>query len=239
MLLQRSTPWSSKRKQKKQDNEWTWRVGVAASAELAPAESDDAIEVAEGRKEIEVRVEGPYIPTEIEAFRTADRIICIVGGTGLTGAYSLAMWWLSARSKELNATFVLVWTVRYRDTALLREWHELEERTGAEGSGKISLKVHVSSEVGRLDVGAALRQRLSSQTAEYHAHEQDKEAASIEPARSAWVYVSGPEGLLQQADHACVNLEHEVRAAKRKRRPDGDNYIAVETLDHYVAKWEV
>jgi hypothetical protein len=122
---------------------------------------------------------------------------------------------------------------------LLREWQELEERASTEGSGKISVKIHVSSEEGRLDVGAVLRQRLSSQAAEYHTHEQGKEAASIEPARSAWVYVSGPEGLLRKADDACVNLEHKVRAARRKRRSDGDNYIAVETLGHYVAKWEV
>lgn len=106
ILFQRSTPWSPRRKQKKQDKEWTWRAGVAASGELTPAESDDAVGAAEGRKVIELRVEGPYIPSETEAFRTADRIICIVGGTGLTGAYCLAMWWLSARSKEPKVTFV-------------------------------------------------------------------------------------------------------------------------------------
>ena len=239
ILFQRSSPWSPKRKQKKQDKEWTWKVGVAANAESTSAESVDAIEVAERRTEIEVRVEGPYIPREIEAFRTADRIICIVGGTGLTGAFSLAMWWLSVRSKEPNASFALIWTVRRRDTALLREWQELEGRASTEGSGKMSLKVHVSSEEGRMDVGAALKQRLSSQIAEPEAHEREKGTALISPARSAWVYVSGPDGLLRQADDACVNLEHEVRAARRKRRPHGDGYLEVETLDHYVAKWEV
>ena len=239
ILFQRSTPWSPKRKQKKQDKEWTWRVGVAASAESSPIESEDAIEVAEGQREIEVRVEGPYIPREVEAFRTADSIICIVGGTGLTGAYSLAMWWLSARSKETNATFLLIWTVRYRDTALLREWQELEERSRTEGGGRFILKVHVSSEDGRLDVGAMLRQRLGSQSTEAHAKGQEKGTALISLARSAWVYVSGPDGLLCQADDACVTLEQEVRAVRRKRKLVGDPDIAVGTLDHYVAKWEV
>lgn len=232
LLFQRSAPWSPKRKQKKQDKEWTWKVGFAAGSDTPPTDAEDAVEHVEPRKEIEVRVEGPYVPYETTAFRSADSIICTVGGTGLTGAYSLALWWLANRSQESGTRFSLIWTVRHRDTALLREWRELEDKIGTEGNGRITSRVHVSSEDGRVDVGTILREHFGSQDGD-----EDTRTASKGDSRKAWVYVSGPEGLLRHAEEACVKLEHELRAAKRKTSR-GEN-VAIDSLDHYVAKWEV
>ena len=66
----------------------------------------------------------------------------------------------------------------------------------------------------------------------------DRYAGVIGKAKSisAWVYVSGPDGLLRQAEDACVKLEHEVRAGRRRGSKTGDSQRA---LEHYVAKWEV
>lgn len=238
-LFQRSTPWSPKRKSKKQKKEWTWKVGAAVGLTTTTADCEDAIEVVDRRKKVQVRVEGPYIPREVTAFQTADRIVCLVGGTGLTGAYSMAMWWLEARSREPNATFSMIWTVRNRDTALLRECRELEDRVSAVGLGKFSLRVHVSSEEGRIDVGEALRQEVFASTAAAELHEEGKAIVSKPMGQSAWIYVSGPEGLVRQAEYACIKLEQEVRASRTKGTKLGDSQLGLETLEHHVAKWEV
>lgn len=238
-LFQRSTPWSPKRKSKKQEKEWTWKLGAVVGATPATAEAEDAVEAVNTRKEIDVQVEGPYIPREVTAFQAADRLVCLVGGTGLTGAYSLAMWWLETRSREPNATFSMIWTVRYRDTALLRDWQDLEGRVRTAGLGKAHLRIHVSSEEGRIDVGQALRREVLGSAAGVETHSGEKETMPTPTSQSAWIYVSGPEGLLRQAEDTCVQLEHEVRASRRKATKAGDCQLGIETLEHYVAKWEV
>lgn len=215
-LFQRAQGTAGK-KQKKLDKEWTWKAGAIAGCvggdEQEPAEP----------KIIEVRVEGPYIPLEAD-FQSADHIICIVGGTGLTGAYSLALWWLKHRQQDPNARFVLIWTVRHRETARLREWQELEERlTHAEG--RIRLQIHVSSESGRIDAMDSLRSVL--------ARSDEKDRAS---GQSAWVYISGPAGLLDQAEDACVQLESDLKGARKSKRDTG---LTIGHADHYIARWEV
>ena len=238
-LLQRSTPWSPKRKPKKQEKEWTWKLGAAAGLAPAVAPFEDAIQVAGRRTQFEVRVEGPYIPKEVIGFQAADRIVCLVGGTGLTGAYSMALWWLNTRSAEPNARFSMIWAVRHRDTALLREWQNLEERARTVRPGKVNLRVHVSSEEGRIDVGEALRQEVFASAAGAELHEGEKQTSPTALCQSAWIYVSGPEGLLRQAEDTCVELEQEVRASRRKGTKAGDGRVEIEILEHYVAKWEV
>ncbi|KAK3713326.1 hypothetical protein LTR37_008518 [Vermiconidia calcicola] len=224
-LFQKAQPSSVKKKQKKQDNEWTWKVGAAASGLTADETTVDSASTTPMK--VEVRVEGPYIPIEASGFQTADRVLCIVGGTGLTGAYSMALWWLENRTRDARANFTLIWTVRHRGTAELSEWRELEKRVS--GVENIQLRLHVSSESGRMDANRTLREECSSS-------ETSREA--VLTGRKGWVYVSGPAGLLNMTESACVDLEYELRRARRAT-DQSQGTFAIEKLEHYVAKWEV
>lgn len=207
LLLQRAQGKASKKLEK----EWTWKLGA-----LVP-------EVG-GRRELEVRVEGPYYPSDV-GFAVASNVICIVGGTGLTGAYSLALWWLRHRSQEAGAQFQLVWTVRYHDTTNIREWRELEDMTAS--TPQVSLQVHVSSESRRIDTERYLRAMLMTGS-----------GSSIVPEmrRKAWVYVSGPEGLLSSTEVACLAVRRNIRDARKQKN---SQTWPVTDLDWYSAKWEV
>lgn len=215
-LFQR-TQGHVKMKQKKLDKEWTWKAGVLAS-DAAVSE-----ERAQEANNIETRVEGPYIPTEVD-FQGADHIVCVVGGTGLTGAYSLALWWLDHRIQDANAHFTLIWTIRQRDTARLREWQELEDRVDRAGENA-QLKVHVSSENGRIDAMKSLRETF--------ARSDEKNSVS---GQKAWVYVSGPAGLLNSAEDACVDLERKLR---KERKSKNESRLTISRMEHYIARWEV
>jgi ferric-chelate reductase len=227
ILFQRSQIGVDKRKPKRLQKEWTWKV-------------QDTLQRNDSQRsqacDIEVRVEGPYVPSETQQFRDANVVVCIVGGTGLTGAYSLAEWWLKYRAQHTRDRFVLVWTIRNRATAELSEWLDLQQRTSDETSN-IHLVLHVSSEQGRLDVATSLREHLrdaastTSMAAQENSHIDEQHA---------WVYVSGPVGLLDQAEDACVDLERQIRRQKRKKdRGNPDPAVGVDRLEHYIAKWEV
>ncbi|KAF3769704.1 hypothetical protein M406DRAFT_354114 [Cryphonectria parasitica EP155] len=216
LLFQRTR---GKKKQKKLDKEWTWKLGSTV-----PSKGD--------RKDIHVRVEGPYIPVDTE-YLTASRVICIVGGTGITGAWSLANWWLENRGHETQAKFFLLWTVRDRAMSSLREWRELEDMT--RGASNMDIKVHVSSESGRVEATPYLREILCRVD-----QRVEKTTAVVNTLNSstprAWVYVSGPEGMLSTVETACLRLRSEVRGA---RKGNTGSTWCVEDLAWHSAKWEV
>lgn len=78
-------------------------------------------------KEPEACVEGPYIPIVPEMF-TTKRIVGTVGNAGLTGAYSLALWWLENRAHPGDSRFALIWTIRDRETVNLHKVQQLRQR---------------------------------------------------------------------------------------------------------------
>ena len=182
ILFQRAPARSAKTKQEKVAKEWTWKLGsVAGSIPEVTANELHADHPA--RVDIPCRLEGPYIPREVQEFQDADKIICIVGGTGITGAYSLAECWLENRAQSSNAQFVLFWTVRHRESACLSEWQNLEQHVS--GTNNIRLKLHVSLESGKLNIAQALRTELTS---------SDLTGEQAVPDSRAWVYASGQEG---------------------------------------------
>ena len=67
-----------------------------------------------------LRLEGPYLTPSAPVF-VAARVLCLVGGTGVTGALSLGRAWLRHRADETHALFRLVWTVRTAEAARLAE----------------------------------------------------------------------------------------------------------------------
>ncbi|KAG6364608.1 hypothetical protein INS49_006210 [Diaporthe citri] len=196
---------------KKLEKEWTWKLG-AVVAEVG------------SRREVEMRVEGPYYPSDV-GFAVASRVICIVGGTGLTGAYSLAMWWLKHRSQDQQAEFQLVWTVRYNNMTNLREWKQLGDTVTSVPN--MAIRVHVSSESGRMDTEGYLRDMLST----------GSRSTTIPDMRhKAWVYVSGPESLLSSTEMACLATRRKVRNGRRQQ--DSHPWLVAD-LEWFSAKWEV
>jgi ferric-chelate reductase len=216
-LFQRATG----KKQAKLDKEWTWKLGSIVD------NTNKGIDV-------EVRVEGPYVPTVPELW-SANHVVCIVGGTGLTGAYSLALWWATNRSQKSNSSFSLVWTIRHAETAFLQEWAELEKLVTE--ISNISLMLQVTSEQGRLNAGQVLSSLLNGRRSlviSQNILNEDKQSP-MESNQRAWVYISGPEGLLTTVESACVDLQRNIKISRRQ----GADLLPVGRLDYYSAKWEV
>ncbi|GKT62721.1 hypothetical protein ColTof4_01659 [Colletotrichum tofieldiae] len=202
-LLQPTTGKSQKRLSK----EWTWK--------LASLVSDPS-----SIKKIDIRVEGPYGVGD-NGFETASHIVCIVGGTGITGACSLARWWLEKRPE--NRSFTLVWTVRHREAATITEWTDLEQSAGS--MPNFTTITHVSSESGRVDANEYLQKALVL-----------GQNSVVSSSNRAWVYSSGPAGLLDSVERACVEAQKSIRIAKNGGTT---NSWAVQNLSWYMAKWEV
>ena len=196
---------------KKLDKEWTWKLG-------------SVVPEVGSRREVEIRVEGPYYPSD-EGFAVASKVICIVGGTGLTGAYSLALWWLKNRSQDARAEFQLVWTVRYNNTTNIREWRELENMVASVPN--MTIRVHISSVFGRIDAEVYLRKILLTGS---------RSTTALSTRHKAWVYISGPESLLKSTEIACLATRRSVGNSPRQQDSQPWN---VEDLEWYSAKWEV
>ncbi|KAJ4211459.1 hypothetical protein NW759_012371 [Fusarium solani] len=196
---------------KKSQKEWTWKVGA-----LVPHPNDFTT--------LKVRLEGPYEPRDT-TFQQASHIICVVGGTGVTGAYSLVTWWLRFRAQDTNNRFTLVWALRHRQQANVNEWLHLQEI--AASVPNLKLITHISSADGRMDPGKLIRQSLALDrisSASPADGEQAKDA-------TAWIYSSGPDGLIRATEAACVKIRHETREMRGKSH--------IKEIDWYMAKWEV
>lgn len=234
-LFQRSQLGVGKKKQKKLDKEWTWKAAAAAGEFQATTTNPDI-----QQQDLKIRVEGPYAPGEVNEFETADLVVCVVGGTGLTGAYSLAHWWLENRKNDRNARFVLVWTVRHRETADLAEWKSLVQQV-QQSDTNMHLQLHVSSEQGRLDMQKTLRDCLSVSPSNTNEKDGQRDRRSL-PRQSAWIYASGPAGMLDAADDACIDLQCELKRQRKQSKTEngsGEAGLAVARIDRYIAKWEV
>jgi ferric-chelate reductase len=166
---------------------------------------------------LDVRLEGPY-PVNDSGFSSDSHLICIVGGTGVTGAYSLARWWLEAQRDA--SRFTLLWTVRHREMAMVREWKELEDMSQC--LPNMTVTAHISSEHGRLNAFQSLQQAL--------------QPMDRLPEGTGWVYSSGPDALLRSTEHACIKAKKDIRAGKRGR---GTINWAVQDIAWYMARWEV
>jgi ferric-chelate reductase len=196
----------------KLEKEWTWKLAssVGTSSHIC----------------LEARVEGPYQPRATQ-FEVANHIICIVGGTGFTGAHSLAQWWLRARAPFDDSRFSFVWTVRQAEGAQLKEWSVLEEI--AASNPRLALTTHVSSEKGRLDPLEQMRECLGLTSGSSPAPYQDPQ---LKP--SAWVYCAGPDSLIRSTHAACFQVRQEISRTIKE-----EGYAPVEKIDWHMAKWHV
>ncbi|KAI1319315.1 hypothetical protein F5Y16DRAFT_418044 [Xylariaceae sp. FL0255] len=167
--------------------------------------------------EISVRLEGPYTP-HWSGYRSAGHLLCIVGGTGVTGALSLAVWWAEHRAcSDDNARFCLIWT-----------WVELDEAWRSGSATNMRTVLHVSSESSRLDVMEILRKSLADGARVFK--QEKNEGCRTE------VYVSGPSGLLTLSERVCLQLQRELRVVKRSKGPLP---YMTDQLGFYAAKWDL
>jgi NAD(P)H-flavin reductase len=181
-MLQRTTGKS----QKRLDKEWTWKLGA-----LVPNLQDS--------RHLEIRLEGPYRINDI-GYTNASHIVCIVGGTGVTGALSLARWWLDAGS--VNSRFTLIWTLRTAESLGIREWTELRDMASTNSSLKV--RSHISSENGRLDPALILEQAFGVRDV----------MVADSPGRG-WVYSSGPGTLMKATQRSCVEAKRNIMKSKK------------------------
>ena len=237
------------KKQPKLDKEWTWKLGALASA---PSTAKEAPSTA-----LSLRLEGPY-STSAVPLHTAARVLCLVGGTGITGALSLARAWLRHRGADRAARFRLVWTVRAPETARVAEVQALQADSAARAVN-MEVVVHVSRTDGRIDPTACLAEFFEPAAlpppAQASATEPGALEGAISPvkggdekaqaesadapdAASGWVYCSGPAGLLDATDAACLGFSRRLRAARAANGAPSSR-AGVARLDWYCAKWEV
>ena len=212
LLFQKVSQATVKRSASAQAREWTWQLTRLLDEHKSFGKP----------LELDVRLEGPYSPVT-NSFETANHVICIVGGTGLTGAYSLARWWYANRGHESNGSFTLVWTARQAEALQLEEWVELQGLCAV--SGNMRLVGHCSSQGGRLDVTRVLEETLAK-----------KDLRNEKSGGHAWVYASGPNGLLTTTADACIDMEAKLR---RARKSGGQSGLKVASLSHDTADWEV
>lgn len=205
-----------KKSQKRLARQWTWELAAMSNA---PGD--------QGRT-LKARVEGPYRPSD-RGFETASHIICIVGGTGITGAHSLAVWWIKSRATLDDSKFTLVWTVRHEDMANLREWRELMDMSLS--ISRLRLITHVSSQSGRVNPAAQIKQALELRRGSEGGRTEKRTPNS---RRAAWVYSSGPESLIRCTEKGCIEAQEEIRGTRRR-----GGSASVDEIDWYMAKWEV
>lgn len=195
--------------------EWTWKL-----AELASTTGH--------QRSLKARVEGPYRPRD-KQFETASHIVCIVGGTGITGAHSLAIWWSRTRALEDESRFTLVWTVRHEEMTNIREWMELKHM--ARSMAKLRLVTHVSSQSQRLDPLAHIRQSLEIRS---EADSISTDKRNSPSRRIAWVYSSGPDSLIRATEKACIEARRGIQNTAKR-----GGATSLDGLEYYMAKWEV
>jgi ferric-chelate reductase len=129
-------------------------------------------------------------------------VIAIVGGTGITGALSLANWWISRQctTPPTKQRLKIVWSVRDIKMADIAEIHAFQERL--QNLEQIAdLQIHVSSQSGRLSPGLVLDNFME---------------ARPDAADNTFVYISGPEGLAADAETACVRQKRQLSANRQQ-----------------------
>ncbi|SCN99991.1 uncharacterized protein FFB20_11045 [Fusarium fujikuroi] len=197
-LLQRV----SGKPQKRLDKEWTWKLGA-----LVPNIQD--------RRDLEIRLEGPYNINNAR-YINATHILCIVGGTGVTGAISLARWWLDAGSA--NGRFTLIWTVRTSEPLEIKEWADLVDV--ATTSRNLDIRSHISSENGRLDTALILREAV-----------EVRNATDTDARGDGWIYSAGPHALVKATERSCIEVRKDL---VRSRNSGNQGSWALKDFSWYI-----
>lgn len=198
LLFQRGP---AKKKDKKRDKEWTWKLSY-----LAHDAANEANPLT-----LPARIEGPY-HHHVPEMHAANHIFLLVGGTGVTGALSIANWWAGkydASEQPAQRSLRLLWSTRGQADWQLQEVEDL--RRLAQECPNMELVLHDSTQSGRIDPHTALSDFLGSVPAESTSSTLGWEGAKSQKEGSAWTYVSGPGGMMKSAEAACVQQQIALR----------------------------
>ncbi|KAF2222765.1 ferric reductase like transmembrane component-domain-containing protein [Elsinoe ampelina] len=220
---------SMSRKEKKQAKEWTTRLTtlIPEAVESGP-EAGISIQNEQRRSVgIVLRLEGPY-PLAHRPFERYNHVVCVVGGTGITGALSLAEHFIElcntnkSGSESTPAGFItsrmtVIWTLKEAEDADLTDVKDLLQLTQEMGAN-LTIRKHLTGPGRqRLDIHSSIEELM---------HVSHGEKGDSDDIMSTWVYLSGPSKLMESGETACIDL--------KRARADG-----AYRLDWYCARWDV
>ncbi|USW58985.1 Putative ferric reductase transmembrane component-like domain-containing protein [Septoria linicola] len=200
----------------RRNSQWTNKLGAMVDEEKAELPRQNTLTTETRHDSFDasivttMRMEGPYFtPANPELYKT---VVCLVAGTGLSGALAIAAAFQAQRSgakiscatsaialtedalvedactmpakrENLWTRCVVVWTVREKDYTHIPFVEELK----CEG---LEIQVHKTGNgLPRLDMDKALSDIV----------EQD--------GKSSWCYISGPGGFISSAERACEKVQ--------------------------------
>ena len=205
-----STLYSSLGRAPTKSAEWTEKIAssldhkVEQQSHICPDRKEQSLDTS---VDLALRLEGPYFsPADPSRYHT---VVCLVAGTGISGAIAIAGAFSALQTSHSAAALgnptpnsslpvwrrcIINWSVRetdYSDILPLMPTSDIELQISLTGSGK-----------PRQDI-AALLSRMT----------QD-----MPPNASAWAYISGPRGFIENAKRACK---------------------ATPRVEYYAASWEI
>lgn len=167
-----------------------------------------------------MRIEGPYASSH-SPFTSAHSILCIVGGTGITGALSLAERFVRIKTSPDSSEYTcqnlnVVWSIRNTEDAPLTDIASLQAKA-VEAGVDLPFRRHVTgSGRARMDFDKV----ISEWVVQTGVVVDGKKGGG-----KLWVYFSGPQGFMNTGEASCVALRNELQLGG--------------TLEWYSAKWEV
>jgi NAD(P)H-flavin reductase len=150
-------------------------------------------------------------------YQTVSQVICMVGGTGLPVAYSLATWWFENQASDIEARYFLLWTVKQKSSTEFDRWTEMVNCV--EHVGNMKIVVHVSFESGRAIVHDVVRKTFAEDI-----------ALSF---RDVLIYSSDPPQFLGEVENVCQSIRSQIRRSER-----ASEFRFLERLTHCSSNYE-
>ena len=195
------------KKKRKQSTQWTARLAALADEqqpELSKRQVDSNIDMERspapftpvaGGINVALRLEGPYF-SPADPYRY-DTVVCLVAGTGVTGAVSIAAAFNYAAMNDINNSTrkvspsrkwrrcIIIWSVKETEDIEMPfiepKAEGLELRKCLTGPGR-----------SRVDLGQALSEICVKERKE---------------GGSSWVYISGPDKYIDSGREACQEVQ--------------------------------
>ncbi|KAL9611722.1 MAG: hypothetical protein Q9167_003645 [Letrouitia subvulpina] len=186
-----------------------------AGKEQAPTTCSDSIKIS-------LRLEGPYFYSA-DPYRY-DTVICIVAGTGISGALAIASsftYHSSAIEQVVPASGTTHHSSRNRQ---LRRWRQCIVIWSVKECEEIAVPIPFSCEgleMRKFLTGGARDRVDLRRELEEAAQHTEKKSKEIGKENRIWVYISGPKPFIAAGKDAC-------KAVQRKRK----------NLDFYAASWD-